>query len=163
MRYFGEFKKGTLTLGWGTAARHGYASCHGGLKRFTRRDGKKFVLAVFGLSGSGKSTITHATHGGKYDIMVLHDDAFVVNVREKYAIAMEPTYFDKLQDYPIGCEANKYLLTVQNCGVTRDAAGKRSPSPRTCATATAAPSSRACGRPTAWTASTNRSAPYAGS
>ena len=124
MRYFGEFKKGTLTLGWGTAARHGYASCHGGLKRFTRRDGKKFVLAVFGLSGSGKSTITHATHGGKYDIMVLHDDAFVVNVREKYAIAMEPTYFDKLQDYPIGCEANKYLLTVQNCGVTRDAAGK---------------------------------------
>ena len=124
MRYFGELKKGTLTLGWGTAARHGYASCHGGLKRFTKKDGSKFVLAVFGLSGSGKSTITHAKHNGKYDIMVLHDDAFVVNVKDKYAIAMEPTYFDKLQDYPIGCDANKYLLTVQNCGVTEDADGK---------------------------------------
>lgn len=124
MRYFGELKKGTLTLGWGTAARHGYASCHGGLKRFTKKDGGKFVLAVFGLSGSGKSTITHAKHDGKYDIMVLHDDAFVVNVKDKYAIAMEPTYFDKLQDYPIGCDANKYLLTVQNCGVTEDADGK---------------------------------------
>ena len=124
MRYFGELKKGTLTLGWGTAARHGYASCHGGLKRFTKKDGSKFVLAVFGLSGSGKSTITHAKHDGKYDIMVLHDDAFVVNVKDKYAIAMEPTYFDKLQDYPIGCDANKYLLTVQNCGVTEDADGK---------------------------------------
>ena len=56
--------------------------------------------------------------------MVLHDDAFVVNVKDKYAIAMEPTYFDKLQDYPIGCDANKYLLTVQNCGVTEDADGK---------------------------------------
>ncbi len=124
MRYFGELKKGTLTLGWGTAARHGYASCHGGLKRFTKKDGGKFVLAVFGLSGSGKSTITHAKHDGKYDIMVLHDDAFVVNVKDKYAIAMEPTYFDKLQDYPIGCDANKYLLTVQNCGVVEDADGK---------------------------------------
>ena len=124
MRYFGELKKATLTLGWGTAARHGYASCHGGLKRFTKKDGSKFVLAVFGLSGSGKSTITHAKHDGKYDIMVLHDDAFVVNVKDKYAIAMEPTYFDKLQDYPIGCDANKYLLTVQNCGVTEDADGK---------------------------------------
>lgn len=124
MRYFGELKKGTLTLGWGTAARHGYASCHGGLKRFTKKDGSKFVLAVFGLSGSGKSTITHAKHNGKYDIMVLHDDAFVVNVKEKYAIAMEPTYFDKLQDYPIGCDANKYLLTVQNCGAVELADGK---------------------------------------
>lgn len=124
MRYFGEYKKGTLTLAWGTAARHGYASCHGGLKRFTRKDGKKFVLAVFGLSGSGKSTITHAKHNNKYDIMVLHDDAFIVNVKDKYAIAMEPTYFDKLNDYPIGCDANKYLLTIQNCGVTEDADGK---------------------------------------
>lgn len=124
MRYFGELKKGTLTLAWGTAARHGYASCHGGLKRFTRKDGGKFVLAVFGLSGSGKSTITHAKHGGKYDIMVLHDDAFIVNVKEKYAIAMEPTYFDKLADYPMDCEDNKYLLTVQNCGATVNADGK---------------------------------------
>ncbi len=124
MRYFGEFKKGTLTLGWGIGARNGYVSCHGGLKRYVTKDKKKFVLAAFGLSGSGKSTITHASHGGKYDTTVLHDDAFVVNVKDRYAIALEPSYFDKVQDYPIGCEDNKYLISMQNCGVTRQADGK---------------------------------------
>ena len=126
MRYFGEIKKGTLTLAWGIAARNGYASCHGGLKRYRSKEDptRSFVLAAFGLSGSGKSTITHAKHGGKYDITVLHDDALAVNVEKKYAIAMEPAYFDKVQDYPIGCEDNKYLVTMQNCGVTLDAEGK---------------------------------------
>ena len=32
---------------------------------------------VTGVSGSGKSTITHAKHDGKYGIKVLHDDAFI--------------------------------------------------------------------------------------
>ena len=129
MRYFGEFKKGTLTLAWGAAARNGYASCHGGLKRYELKDGsgKKYVLAAFGLSGSGKSTITHAKHGGKYNVTVLHDDAVVINVKEKYAIALEPSYFDKMQDYPIGCPDNKFLLTLQNCGVVRTKEGKLTP------------------------------------
>jgi len=129
MRYFGEFKKGTLTLAWGTAARNGYASCHGGLKRYELKDGssRRYVLAAFGLSGSGKSTITHAKHGGKYNVTVLHDDAFVINVKEKYAIALEPSYFDKMQDYPVGCPDNKFLLTLQNCGVVRTKEGKLTP------------------------------------
>lgn len=113
MRYFGEHKKGTLTLGWGAAARNGYASCHGGLKRYNLDKGA-YTAAVFGLSGSGKSTITHAKHDDKYDVTVLHDDAFIINVDEKYSIALEPAYFDKTQDYPIGCEDNKYILTMQN-------------------------------------------------
>lgn len=122
MRYFGEFKKGTLTLAWGVGARNGYAACHGGVKRYKMKDGsdRKFVMAVFGLSGSGKSTLTHAKHKGKYDVTVLHDDAVVINVKEKYAIALEPAYFDKMQDYPMGCEDNKFLLTLQNCGVVKD-------------------------------------------
>ena len=70
----------------GIASRNGYASCHDGLKHYSMKNEKKFVLAAFGLSGSGKSTITHAAHDGKYDITVLHDDAFVVNVRDKYGI-----------------------------------------------------------------------------
>ena len=116
MRYFGEHKKGTLTLAWGSAARNGYASCHGGMKRYNLDGGKSFQVAVFGLSGSGKSTITHAKHDGKYDITVLHDDAFIINTKDKYAIALEPAYFDKTADYPIGCEDNKYILTQQNAG-----------------------------------------------
>lgn len=124
MRYFGEFKKGTLTLAWGSAARNGYASCHGGCKCYNLSDDKKYTVAVFGLSGSGKSTITHAKHGGKFDVTVLHDDAFIINVKDKYSIALEPAYFDKTQDYPIGCEDNKYILTQQNNGAVLGADGK---------------------------------------
>lgn len=124
MRYFGEHKKGTLTLAWGAAARNGYASCHGGMKRYNLGKEKSFQAAVFGLSGSGKSTITHAKHNNKYDITVLHDDAFIINVDKKYSIALEPAYFDKTQDYPIGCEDNKYIITQQNNGVIQAKDGK---------------------------------------
>lgn len=123
MRYFGEHKKGTLTLAWGAAARNGYASCHGGMKRYNLK-GRSFQAAVFGLSGSGKSTITHARHNDKYDITVLHDDAFIINVHDKYSIALEPAYFDKTQDYPMDCEDNKYIITQQNNGVIAKAGGK---------------------------------------
>lgn len=126
MRYFGEHKKGTLTLAWGAAARNGYASCHGGMKRYNL-DGKTFQAAVFGLSGSGKSTITHARHNDKYDITVLHDDAFVINVHDKYTIALEPAYFDKTQDYPLEFEDNKYIITHQNNGVIQGEDGKLYP------------------------------------
>ncbi|AZO96200.1 phosphoenolpyruvate carboxykinase (ATP) [Halocella sp. SP3-1] len=123
MRYFGEHKKGTLTLGWGTANRHNFACCHGGLKRYNLNDNSKYVVAVFGLSGSGKSTITHAKHGGKYDVTILHDDAFIINVDDGSSVALEPSYFDKTQDYPMGDEDNKYILTAQNTGATIDEDG----------------------------------------
>ncbi|MDR2043554.1 MAG: phosphoenolpyruvate carboxykinase (ATP) [Clostridium sp.] len=124
MRYFGEHKKGTLTMVWAIANRNGYASCHGGQKEYTLGDGSKYVASVYGLSGSGKSTLTHAKHGGKYEIKVLHDDAFIINSDTCASIAIEPTYFDKTQDYPTGCPDNQYLLTVQNCSATLDEEGR---------------------------------------
>ncbi len=125
MKYFGEHKKGTLTLAWAIANRNGYASCHGGQKEYTLEDGSKYVAAVFGLSGSGKSTITHAKHGNKYPgIQVLHDDAFIINAETCSSVALEPTYFDKTADYPTACEDNKFLLTAQNCSATLDEDGK---------------------------------------
>jgi len=123
MRYFGEHKKGTLTMVWALANRNGYASCHGGQKEYTLADGSKYVASVFGLSGSGKSTITHAKHDNKYDVTVLHDDAFIINSDTCASVAIEPTYFDKTQDYPTGCEDNKYLLTAQNVSATLDEDG----------------------------------------
>lgn len=125
MRYFGEHKKGTLTIGWAIANRNGYASCHGGQKRYNLPGDKSFVAGVFGLSGSGKSTITHAAHGGKYDITVLHDDAFIISTEDGSSIALEPAYFDKTQDYPLDCDDNKFLVTVQNCGATIDENGHK--------------------------------------
>ena len=127
MRYFGEHKKGTLTLAWGVANRNGYASCHGGLKRMKKKDGGTHVMGVFGLSGSGKSTLTHAKHDGKYDVTVLHDDAYIISNENGSTVALEPAYFDKTQDYPLTSEDNKYLLTIQNCGVTIDSEGKKVP------------------------------------
>ncbi len=124
MKYFGEHKKGTLTMAWALANRNGYASCHGGQKEYLLKDGSKFVASVYGLSGSGKSTLTHAKHGGKYDIKVLHDDAFIINSDTCASIALEPTYFDKTADYPTGCPDNEYLLSAQNCSCTMDSEGK---------------------------------------
>ena len=124
MRYFGEHKKGTLTLAWGVANRNGYASCHGGLKRMVKKDGSAHVLGVFGLSGSGKSTLTHAKHEGKYEVTVLHDDAYIISSENGSTVALEPSYFDKTQDYPLTSGDNKYLITAQNCGATMDAEGK---------------------------------------
>lgn len=124
MRYFGEHKKGTLTMAWAVANRNGYAACHGGQKEYTLSDGSKYVASVYGLSGSGKSTLTHAKHNGKYEIKVLHDDAFIINADTCSSIALEPTYFDKTQDYPAGCPDNKFLLTAQNCSATLDEDGK---------------------------------------
>ena len=123
MRYFGEHKKGTLTMAWAIANRNGYAACHGGQKEYTLADGSKYVASVYGLSGSGKSTITHAKHNGKYEIKVLHDDAFIINTDTCASVALEPTYFYKTQDYPAGCDDNKFLLTSMNNSATLDEDG----------------------------------------
>jgi len=125
LQYFGELKKGTLTLAWGTAARQGYVASHGGLKEFVKDNGESHVASFFGLSGSGKSTLTHAKHNGKYDITVLHDDAFIIDEETGASIAMEPSYFDKTSDYPTGDPEQEYFVTVQNAGVTLNEEGER--------------------------------------
>lgn len=120
LRYFGEHKKATLTMAWSIASRNGYTACHGGQKRFNLENDKKYIAGVFGLSGSGKSTITHSKHNGKYDITVLHDDAFIISNEDGSSISLEPSYFDKVQDYPTNSTDNKYLLTMQNVAATYD-------------------------------------------
>lgn len=124
MQYFGELKKGTLTLAWTIAHRNNHVSCHGGLKEFILPK-KTFVASFFGLSGTGKSTLTHAKHDNKYAIKVLHDDAFVVDLQTHQSIALEPSYFDKTQDYPIGHPEQDYFVTVQNVGVTLNHLGEK--------------------------------------
>lgn len=125
MRYFGEFKKGTLTLAWNIANRQGFVACHGGMKRYNLDGGAKFTIAFLGLSGSGKSTLTHTNHHEKYDVSILHDDALVISSSDGGAIAMEPSYFDKTSDYPLTSKDNKYLLSLQNCGVTLNDQGRK--------------------------------------
>jgi len=120
LRYFGEHKKATLTMAWSIASRNNYTACHGGQKRFNLEHEETFIAGVFGLSGSGKSTITHSKHGNRYDITVLHDDAFVISNEDGSSVSLEPSYFDKVQDYPSNSSDNKFLLTMQNVGATYD-------------------------------------------
>lgn len=125
LNYFGELKKATLTLAWALAHRNGYVPCHGGLKQFKLGEDAYYTMAVFGLSGSGKSTITLADHDDQYQIAVLHDDAFIISKENGSSISLEPAYFDKTQDYPMSDPGCRYFLTVQNVGVTLDEQGKR--------------------------------------
>ncbi|WP_054750667.1 phosphoenolpyruvate carboxykinase (ATP) [Lacticaseibacillus thailandensis] len=124
LRYFGELKKATLTLAWATAHRNGFVACHGGMKQYDLGD-RKFTMAAYGLSGSGKSTITFAKHGDKYKVTILHDDAFVINQQTGSTTALEPAYFDKTADYHTYDDAVRYFLTCQNVGVTLDEDGKK--------------------------------------
>ncbi|MDR2976486.1 MAG: phosphoenolpyruvate carboxykinase (ATP) [Streptococcaceae bacterium] len=120
LRYFGELKKGTLTLAWAAAHRNGFIASHGGMKQYQRADGSTYTMAAYGLSGSGKSTITLSKNESKYKVTVLHDDAFVINKAHGSTTALEPAYFDKTQDYPSDDATLKFFLTCMNVGVTRD-------------------------------------------
>ena len=55
----------------------------------------------------------------------MHDDAYIINTNDLSSIALEPTYFDKMQDYPVEHPANEFLLTLQNVGVTMDDEGRK--------------------------------------
>ena len=89
LRYFGEMKKGTLTLVWRTAVRQGMVACHGGIREDDFK-GKKKITANFGLSGSGKSALTNRKGG-----VIIHDDAFVIDIKRDLSMALEPNLFDK--------------------------------------------------------------------
>jgi len=120
LRYFGELKKGTLTLAWAAAHRNNFIACHGGIKQYIKKDNSTYTMAAFGLSGSGKSTITLSENKDKYDVLVLHDDAFVINKASGASTALEPSYFDKTQDYPSDHPKIDYFVSCMNVGVTLD-------------------------------------------
>jgi len=127
MRYIGERKKGTLTLGWTSAMRLGGVACHGGIKTvdFSETENaelKEKKIAFFGLSGSGKSSHTNSLTNGHtlpkgVKTTVHHDDAFVVFPKEKVCYVLEPTLFDKMDQRGLEHEEWKYVIAAQNCGV----------------------------------------------
>jgi phosphoenolpyruvate carboxykinase (ATP) len=127
MRYFGERKKGTLTLAWTSGIRIGMAACHGGIKEIdfgTCEDtafhklGKRSI-AFYGLSGTGKSSHTNnADNAGTlpkgFSKVVLHDDAFQIDLENKLCRVWEPTLFDKTDSRPIDHPDWKYALALMN-------------------------------------------------
>ena len=111
LRYFGERKKGTLTLAWTMGVRHNMVACHGGIKKI----GNNRPIAVFGLSGSGKSSITNwLTHQGTLNkdekVTVIHDDAFLIDLESDVTVALEPSLFDKTDAKSKGRQDAEVLL-----------------------------------------------------
>ena len=126
MRYFGERKKGTLTLAWTMGVRHNMVACHGGIKTI----GDNPPVAVFGLSGSGKSSITNShDHAGalKPDekVTVIHDDAFLIDLKNNITVALEPALFDKTDSVKFDDPDIKYFLSAQNVAVVGASNGER--------------------------------------
>ncbi|RMD57330.1 MAG: phosphoenolpyruvate carboxykinase (ATP), partial [Nitrospirae bacterium] len=126
MRYFGERKKGTLTLAWSCGVRHNMVACHGGIKQIN----EKPPIAVFGLSGSGKSSITNSPdHDGTLRedevVTVIHDDAFLIDLENNLSLALEPSLFDKTDALAIDDPTIKYFLSAQNMAVYRDEEDRR--------------------------------------
>jgi len=126
LRYFGERKKGTLTLAWTIGVRHNMVACHGGIKKI----GDKPPVAVFGLSGSGKSSITNSLdHDGlltaNEKVTVIHDDAFLIDLESDFAVALEPSLFDKTDAVTMDDPLLKYFYSAQNVGVMATTGGKR--------------------------------------
>src|SRR5512135_46275 len=126
LRYFGERKKGTLTLGWTMGVRHNMVACHGGIKKI----GNTRPIAVFGLSGSGKSSITNSLdHEGtlKKDekVTVIHDDAFLIDLENDVSVALEPSLFDKTDAVKMDDPILKYFYSAQNVAVTMHPNGKK--------------------------------------
>ncbi len=127
MRYFGERKKGTLTLAWTSGIRMGMAACHGGIKEIDfsectdpqyRPLGKKSI-AFYGLSGTGKSSHTNSHDNGKtlpagFKKVVLHDDAFQIDMEKKVCRAWEPSLFDKTDSREIGNPDWNYVVSLMN-------------------------------------------------
>ena len=127
MRYFGERKKGTLTFGWTSGIKLGYAACHGGIKEVDfstcvepnyQKLGKRSIV-FFGLSGTGKSSHTNShTNGGTlpqgFRKVILHDDAFQIDVQNKICLGWEPTLFDKTDGREYGNNDWQYMISLMN-------------------------------------------------
>ena len=126
LRYFGERKKGTLTLAWTIGVRHNMVACHGGIKTI----GDRPPVAVFGLSGSGKSSITNSLdHEGLLTederVTVIHDDAFLIDLENDCAVALEPSLFDKTDALAFDDPLLRYFYSAQNVAVTATPEGER--------------------------------------
>ncbi len=118
--YFGEIKKGFLTLIWHTAIAERvpgteirrFLPIHGSICEI---NGK--TVAIIALSGSGKSSLSTRAES------IAHDDAFVVSMVTGKVIVLEPTFFNKTDGDEMGDATTQRGLIFYNMGVVEGAAG----------------------------------------
>jgi len=118
--YFGEIKKGFLTLIWHTAISERIAGTE--MRRFlpihgsiSEINGKTVVIIA--LSGSGKSSLS------KEAASIAHDDAFVVSMVTGKVIVLEPTFFNKTDGDEMDDETTRRGLIFYNMGLVETSKG----------------------------------------
>ncbi len=114
MPYFGEIKKGFLTLVWHTAIHERIPGTE--IRRFIPVHGSIFVLngktvIIIALSGSGKSSLSKNAES------IAHDDAFIVSMVTGRVIVLEPTFFNKTDGDQMGDETMERGLIFFNMGL----------------------------------------------
>jgi len=125
LRYFGERKKGTLTMAWTAGMNLGAVAAHGGIKEIDLSGCKGFeqrgkqVIAFYGLSGSGKSSHSNSldnegTLPPGFQRTIAHDDAFQIDYKNKVCYVWEPSLFDKTDARELDHPDWKYLICTQN-------------------------------------------------
>ena len=125
LRYFGERKKGTLTMAWTSGMRMGAVAAHGGIKEIDLSETKDFshrgkqVIAFYGLSGSGKSSHTNSldnegTLPQGFKRRIAHDDAFQIDYKNKICYVWEPSLFDKTDARELDHPDWKHCISTQN-------------------------------------------------
>jgi len=100
--YMGELKKANLRLGMYLAKKNGYLGLHAASKKLRVRDIEGQLrergMLLFGLSGTGKTSLTCHPHGlkGEEGIMIRQDD--VVFLRDDgYAVGTENNFYLKTE------------------------------------------------------------------
>lgn len=125
LRYFGERKKGTLTMAWTAGMRLGAVAAHGGIKEIdfsgcdVFKERGKQVIAFYGLSGSGKSAHTNShdnagTLPAGFKRRTAHDDAFQIDYKNQICYVWEPSLFDKTDNRELDHPDWEYCISTQN-------------------------------------------------
>ncbi len=114
LAYFGEIKKGLLTLVWHTAINEQITDTE--IRRFLPVHGSICdingkTIVIIALSGSGKSSLSRNAES------IAHDDAFVVSMVTGKVIVLEPTFFNKTDGDEIGDETTRRGLVFYNMGL----------------------------------------------
>ena len=128
LRYFGERKKGTLTMAWTAGMDLGAVAAHASIKEidlsacqgFEQRG--KQIIAFYGLSGSGKSSHANShdnagTLPAGFSSTIAHDDAFQIDYENRKCYVWEPSLFDKTDGRDLDDSDWKYCICTQNMAV----------------------------------------------
>ena len=132
--YFGECKKGALSLIWSSFLNHGLGMpIHGSSKSLIMPDGEEKVFITIGLSGSGKSSLGNAYHkefidkGWLKDVKLGNDDAIVIQMDENETSGLEAGLYNKTDEYSPGSFWEKTIQSAENAMVIVDDQGIKKP------------------------------------